>query len=120
MSLTFKVLDGTRKSGKTLCTSCAHSARRLGQNNEDEIFCASWSFRSDSGVNPVLFKVSDCTEYRPFNQQSREDMEKIAWIVTARKKGSPGFVKTADAETASQDPNKLIIEIKPPKPSEDD
>jgi hypothetical protein len=91
MSYNFKVLGGTTpKSGKSLCLSCAHVARRLGQNMEEEIHCGSYSFDNHSRTL-VPFRVSECSDYRSFNSPSREDMDKLAWIVQVRTRGAVGF-----------------------------
>lgn len=85
-------------------------SRRTGQNLEDEIHCASYKFESETGSSIVPFRVAQCTEYRPFNQQGLTDMEKIAWIVEPRKKGPAGF----QGEGTPMD-----MEIRPPKPQSD-
>lgn len=119
MSLTFKILDGTRKSGKSLCLSCAQMSRRLGQNNEDEIYCGSYKFETDlGGHNRVTYPVSECTEYRPFNQLGLKDMYEMAWIIEPRKRGA-GF---APDGVTILNPDELVVTIRPPskKKSDDD
>jgi hypothetical protein len=121
VGLNFKVLDGTKKSGKNLCLSCGHMSRRIGQNNEDEIVCGSYKFQSDlNGASLVHFKVAECSEYRPFNQQTLKDMYESAWVVQARKKGPAGFQLDPSAPKTADGEEETVIEIVPPKKRKDD
>lgn len=111
----FKILGGTPKSGRSLCLSCANMARRIGQNLQDQIFCSSYNFETGNGSSIVPFRVSECTEYRPFNQASIKDMNDIAWIIEPRKKGPAGFVDGAiKKEGEEEDESQMEIVITPP------
>lgn len=115
MSGNFKVLNGTPKSGKSLCLSCGNMARRVGQNMEDEIYCKSYTFENTlnaSGSTRVPFKVAECTEYQPFNQSDLKSMEEMAWIIQVRKRGPAGFTGNKKGKDNKET---LEIEIVPPK-----
>lgn len=112
--MSFKVLGGTPKSGKSLCLSCGNMARRIGQDLQEEIFCSAYAFENPiiGSGNRVPFRVSECTEYQPFNQQGIKEMKEIAWIIQARKKGPSGF---SEGVTSNNEETETIIEILPPK-----
>jgi hypothetical protein len=95
-------------------------ARRIGQNCEEEIYCRSYSFENTvtGNGNLVPFRVAECTEYQPFNQQDLKSMYDIAWIVQVRKRGPAGFgdaVKTTEIKEGE-----TVTEIVPPKKRKDE
>src|SRR5579859_3290552 len=94
----FKILNGgTPKTGTPLCRSCAHGARRVGQNMEDETFCSAYGFGNSirGGPHKVTFAVAECSKYLAFNTADFYDMEKIAWSIQVRTRGVVGFQGTA-------------------------
>jgi hypothetical protein len=118
MSSNFKILDGTPKSGKSLCLSCASMSRRISQDMEEQVFCANTKISGGYGSHGpriVPFKVAECSEYRAFTSQSLTDMYDMAWSIQARKKGPVGFTGPLDSTNST-----LEYEIVPPKPYEDD
>lgn len=116
MAMNFKILNGTPKSGKSLCLSCGLMARRISQDMEEQVYCTSNRFIESYGRGKLVpFKVAECSEYRAFTSQSLTDMYSMAWNVQARKKGPVGFTGPLDSTNST-----LEYEIVPPKPYEDD
>ena len=85
---------------------------------EDEIFCSSYVFENTiTGTGTrVPYRVAECTEYQPFNQQSMKKMEEIAWLIQPRKKGPSGFSDPAKPEEKEEDSSPIELEIVPPPP----
>ena len=94
-------ISGLRRIGKAICVSCKHAAIVLGQNCEERI-CAARCFHS--GI--VTFKVAQCGAYHPMNMSWKHEMEAMAWIVQARRRGPTGFQKPEEGE--------MEVTIKPP------
>jgi hypothetical protein len=112
----FKIINGTPKSGKSLCYSCQNAAVIKGQNFEQRIVCrGDWGkFLNVWGeADAVKFPVAECSLYRDKNSASLEEMERIAWVVMVRKRGQTGF-----ASGQQTDPDDLEMVITPPKSSE--
>ena len=108
--LQIKVSGGTPKAGKSLCLSCKHAKIVRGQNCEERIVCDSGSLWSSSrGL--VTFKVAECGEFHPVNMPWKYEMEEMAWIVEARRRGPAGF---------QPEDNEMEIFITPPKSSNGD
>jgi hypothetical protein len=84
-----KVQDGTPEFGKSLCYTCKNAAIVKGQNGELVIHCNAYIFEHNRHVVP--FKVAECNGYLQINVPDKHEMEKIAWIVEARRRGKPGF-----------------------------
>lgn len=99
----FKISGATPKSGKAICVSCKHAAIVLGQNCEERILCGGGVF-PPSGI--VTFKVAQCGAYHPMNMSWKHEMEAMAWIVQARRRGPTGFQKPEEGE--------MEVTIKPP------
>ena len=121
MSGHLKVINGTPTSGKSRCDSCVHCQTVKGQNCEEIKTCEQGMFGAALGLDRwgvrrlpgrIIFKVSDCTGYRESTQISLGDMEKIAWTISARKRGSVGF---AEGQT---NPDELEMVISPPERKE--
>ena len=111
----FKIIGGTPKSGKSLCYSCTHCSRRIGQNLEEEVFCGSPSFSGEMGYpSKVRFRISECSEYRAFNSPSLGMMKEIAWTIQTRKRGPTGFQPNAPP-TEPDKANETEITVEPPK-----
>jgi hypothetical protein len=119
-----KIQNGTPKSGKSLCTSCKHLRHVKGQNLEEIAICSANMFGATiqgatASVNQwswlqqipgrILFKVEECSSYADMNTASLEEMQKIAWEVTARKRGGAGFAG------GTTNPDELETVITPPK-----
>jgi hypothetical protein len=119
-----KIQNATPKSGKSLCSSCKYQRLVRGQNLEEITICSANMFGSTIqgaaiSVNQwswlqqipgqIRFKVEECSSYADVNTASLEEMQKIAWEVTARKRGGAGFAG------GMTDPNELETVITPPK-----
>lgn len=92
MSVQFKILGQTPSSGKALCLTCKRAKVIRGQRFEELILCGVFSdviTRSGGGIVP--FRVAECSEYHPVNRPWLSEMEQMAWIIQARKKGPAGF-----------------------------
>ena len=87
--VTIKVNGGTPENRGTLCSTCRAARIVKGYRAEEmEIFCgASYPERR------VRFLVAECSAYDDTRIVSRNDMEKIAWILVTKSAGrSIGFV----------------------------
>lgn len=89
-----KILNGTPKSGDTLCRTCSNALIIRGQNFEEEIFCQCISFVA----RPVRYKVEKCTRYYMKTLVSLVDMEKIAWIISTESLDPIGFAPETERE----------------------
>lgn len=116
--MSFKILNGTPKSGKSLCDSCSYCGTVKGQNLEEIKTCAMMMFGFSSMMTVtsgitippgvITMKVAECSRYQDMNRASLEDMKKIAWDVEPRKRGSVGFGQGAT------NPDELEMVITPP------
>ena len=84
-----KIQDGTPEFGRSLCYTCKNASIVKGQNGELLVHCNAYVF--EHLRNRVPFKVAECGAYLQINTPDRHEMEKIAWIVEARRRGKPGF-----------------------------
>jgi len=110
MGLQIKISGGTPKAGKSLCLSCKNAKIVRGQNCEERITCNSGNlWESTRGV--VTFRVSECGEFHPVNMPWKYEMEEMAWIVSARRRGPAGF-QPEDGE--------MEVTITAPKQSQSD
>lgn len=96
MALQIKISGGTPVSGKSLCTTCKQAVRIVGQNCEEVILCHLFARSGTKG--PVPFRVASCGEYHPSNMPWKYEMEEMAWIITAKKRGPTGFNQPQDDE----------------------
>ena len=103
--LQIKIIGATPKAGKPLCITCKNATVVKGQNCEEIIFCGR-VFGETKYAGVVPFKISECGEYHPSNQPSLYEMEEMAWIVKARKRGAVGF---------EPDTSEMEILVTPPK-----
>jgi hypothetical protein len=90
--VTIKVKGGTPQGSGTLCTSCrwGHIVKGYSES-QVEIFCTRMY-----PDRPVKFPVVHCTTYDDKRIASKQDMEKIAWILLTKTAGrSIGFVTAA-------------------------
>lgn len=90
MSISFSMAGSTAKSGPSLCRTCKFAQTVTGQNGEEIIKCDSFS-------KFLNFRVATCSVYHPSNMPWKYEMEEIAWLVEARKRGPVGF-KPGDPE----------------------
>lgn len=88
MALQIKVSGGTPLSGKSLCATCKHASTVIGQNCEEVVLCHLFG---DGGQGRVPFRVATCSRYHPSNVAWLHEMEQMAWIVQAKKRGPVGF-----------------------------
>jgi hypothetical protein len=89
MALQIKIHGGTPKTGKTLCATCKHAKKVVGQSCQELIFCAALTFPGRSDIVP--FRIAECASYHPTNMPWLREMEQMAWIIEARKRGPVGF-----------------------------
>lgn len=90
--VTVKVKDGTPQGSGTLCSTCrwAHIVKGYSAS-QMEVLCTR--LYPDRRVH---FPVSQCSTYDDKRIASRQDMEKIAWILLTKSSGrSIGFVTAA-------------------------
>lgn len=103
MSINFSMSGSTPKSGPSLCKTCKHASLVTGQNGEEIVKCNSFE-------KFISFRVATCSKFHPVNVPWKYEMEEMAWIVEARKRGPAGF-KPGE--------NEMEYVIKPPKKDED-
>lgn len=85
-----KVHGETPRGGKSICHTCKNAKIVKGQNCEEYIACGAYEmFKATGGRVP--FKVAECSKYHPVNMPWLHEMEEMAWIVEARKRGPAGF-----------------------------
>lgn len=112
MSVQFKILGQTPKSGKALCVTCKRAKIIKGQRFEELILChifnGSGTTGSRGGVVP--FRVAECSEYHPMNRPWLHEMEDMAWIIEARKRGPAGFEASPEDESIME-----VVVTKPDK-----
>lgn len=89
MSITIKINGGTPKHGKSLCHTCKNASIVKGQNLEELIICQANMFVPSKGR--VTFRVAECSAYHPTNMPWLHEMEAMAWMIEARKRGPVGF-----------------------------
>jgi hypothetical protein len=90
MGLQIKIQGATPTSGRSLCSTCKHASAIKGQNCEERIICNSENiWAATNGL--VTMKVAMCGSYHPSNMPWLHEMEQMAWIVEARKRGPTGF-----------------------------
>lgn len=97
MALQIKISGGTPVSGKSLCTTCKYATAITGQNCQEVVLCHLFGTSRDPGRVP--FRVAHCAKYHPSNMPWLHEMEQMAWIVTAKKRGPTGFNQPQDYET---------------------
>jgi len=102
--LHIKISGETPCGGTTICRGCKHASVLIGQNCEERIICGANMFPNSRGV--VTFKVAQCGSFHPVNMPWKHEMEEMAWIVQARRRGPAGFSKPED--------NEMVVTIKPP------
>jgi hypothetical protein len=88
--MSFKIINGTPKSGKSLCLTCKHGKVVKGQECQEVLFCSS-VFSKNYSYGYVPFRISECAEYHPSNMPWLHEMENMAWKIEARKRGPVGF-----------------------------
>lgn len=95
MGLQIKILGATPTSGRSLCMTCKHASVIMGQNCEERVICKAHELWLPD--HTVKFKVASCGGFHPANMPWKYEMEDMAWIVEARKRGPTGF-KNGDGE----------------------
>lgn len=86
--LAFKILGGTPKTGASLCNSCRHRKYVRTQNGKEVTRCNAFMFGE---YVPVPFPVYECSAHHPTNMPFLHEMEEIAWVIEARRRGPKGF-----------------------------
>lgn len=89
MSLRLKVHGGTPIHGeRSLCFSCRHGQTIQGQAVSDlTVFCHINYERALRMPRAVV----ECTDFSRKNDQSKKEMEKIAWVLETKKGRPIGF-----------------------------
>lgn len=89
MSLHLKVFDGTPKHEGSLCFGCVHSQVVKGQQVSDiTVYCQVCC----EFPRVVPKPVAECSEFRRKTDGTRDQMEKMAWILETKKGRPIGFV----------------------------
>ena len=90
--VTIKVKDGAPHGSGTLCSTCRWAQIVKGRSvSQLQILCTR--LYPDRSVH---FPVSECSTYDDKRIASKQDMEKIAWILLTKTSGrSIGFVTAA-------------------------
>ena len=102
--MSLKIIGGTPKSGPSICKSCKHAKMIKGQNCQELVLCHLFPTYSGAPGN-VPFRIADCASYHPTNMPWLHEMQEIAWMIEARKRGPVGF-----------EPDKCDMEIVITKP----
>jgi hypothetical protein len=94
MGLRLKVHGGTPIHGeRSLCMGCRHAQVVQGQQVSDlRVWCAVIF----DNPKPMHRAVVECSDYARKTDQSRKEMEKIAWILETRKGRPIGFVSALE------------------------
>lgn len=88
MSLRLKVIDGTPDHSKSLCLKCDNGAVRKGQQVSDiTIHCRVCCERP----MPITRPIVECTEFRERHNNTRTQMERIAWVLETKRGRPIGF-----------------------------
>jgi hypothetical protein len=86
----FRIINGTPRTGPSLCKTCKHAKHIRGQNCQELVLCHL--FPSLGGApGPVPFRIAECGTYHPVNMPWLHEMEDMAWKIEARKRGAVGF-----------------------------
>lgn len=80
MSISLKIINGTREGSRSLCLSCLDGMVRRGDKDEI-ITCKKEYYRP----RDLQFQVIECSGYYPANLPSIGDMYKTAWILQPSK-----------------------------------
>lgn len=93
--LALKILGGTPKTGAPLCNSCRHRRYVRTQDGKEVTRCGAFMFGEYA---PVPFPVYECSGHHPVNTPFLHEMEDIAWVIEARRRGPSGFAEGAPLE----------------------
>jgi hypothetical protein len=80
-----KVHGGTPISGPNLCETCSQAIVAKGYDSRQVIHC-NWMSRN------MYFPVRQCSKYSNSAATDLVSMNKIAWIIESRNRGTWGFV----------------------------
>lgn len=113
MSLQIRVHGGTPKSGKSICHTCKHAKIVRGQNCEERIICSAglWANSMISAMGVVRFRVAECGSYHPSNMPWKHEMEEMAWMIEARRRGPSGFQSNEPLEVIITPPKERDIGV---------
>lgn len=59
--------------------------------------------------NLVRYPVAECSKYQDANTATLFEMEKIAWEITARKRGATGFSGATELDVVIEPPKKKDV-----------
>lgn len=82
-----KVIQGTLKSGRSLCMSCSAATYIRGNSIGEQIQICNATYPSRS----IEFVVAECSEYNAESGPSLKNMEKIAWEIQVKGGRYVGF-----------------------------
>jgi hypothetical protein len=103
--VTIKVKGGTPQGSASLCVTCrwAHIVKGFSPSQES-IRCRWLAYDPQ-----VKFPVSECSSYDDKRLPSKQDMEKIAWVLLTKKAGRTiGFVTAAQFREIEGDDAEII------------
>jgi hypothetical protein len=94
MGLKLKVFQGTPDhSGPGLCFGCRYAQVIQGQQISDlTVWCEAHFERPKRIPRPVV----SCTDFKRRDEQTRGEMEKIAWILESKRGKVIGFFQPAE------------------------
>lgn len=85
-----KVRNGTKPDGPSLCKSCRNGTIMCsGVNNQEKTYC-------DSISEYIHMKVTECSSYDDKSQPSRDQMERVAWILYGERGKEIGFMPASE------------------------
>lgn len=103
--VTIKVKDGTPQGSGTICTTCRWAQIVKGYSSSQTEFICTRLYPD----RPVKFPVAQCSTYDDKRIASKQDMEKIAWILLTKKTGRTiGFVTAAQFRQIEGDDAEII------------
>lgn len=101
MSNLIKIQNGTPPSNEHICRTCRYGQIIEGNNFEQMTMCGYYS-------KQVSFQVAKCSKWDDSRLPALWEMEKIAWKVESRIRGSVGFTPRTEMD----------IVISPPAPKQ--
>jgi hypothetical protein len=91
-----KIAEGVARG---LCGNCVAASIRMFDSGEQQVICSSFTNgrRTDRNVPRV---VVECSEHSPKGQQSKQEMQQIAWIIEVKRGQVAGFLDPKAAKEA--------------------
>lgn len=108
MAKPIQMKGSTPVSGETLCKSCKNAFITKGQDLQERIVC-QWYGGDPWNMNPVPYKIAECTGYKVRNAMTLGEMKEVAWEIRVKSKDNKGFgsqIKPEDLEYEIVKPEK--------------